>query len=159
MCQAQQSIVAGDGLKGDIRVPLRLLALALVLAEEAVQVQLLGLDGRDDADLVILVIATAGIADGVDVKLGCSWLSRKLSKSLHEFLLEVVVDLILLAEEDNSTLRDLILCQSTFRSFNVRRHILVIARSRMSSSELGALSRSYNLTFEYSLPMVGVTSK
>lgn len=34
--QAEQGIVAGYGLKGNVRVPLGLLALSLVLAEEPV---------------------------------------------------------------------------------------------------------------------------
>lgn len=43
--QAKKSVVTGDGLECNVRVPLGLLALALVLAEEAVEIQLLGLNG------------------------------------------------------------------------------------------------------------------
>jgi len=68
--QTQERIVAGDGLKGEVGMPLRLLALALGHVDEAVQIQLLGLLGGDDADLVVLdAELSASIVDGVDVQL------------------------------------------------------------------------------------------
>lgn len=71
--QPQQGVVAGDGLKGDVGVPLVLAALAVPAAGEgalqAVGVELLGLLGRNDADLVVVAAVLAGrVADGVDVQ-------------------------------------------------------------------------------------------
>lgn len=43
----------------------------------------------------------------MNVELGSGGLAGELSQSLDELLLQVVVDLILLAEEDNTALGDL----------------------------------------------------
>lgn len=45
------------------------------------------------------------------------------------------------------------------RQQRTERDVLVMARSRMSSSALGALSQSTRLAVGNSLPMMGVTSK
>jgi hypothetical protein len=103
--QAQDGVVAGDGLKGDVAVPA---ALAALLPDEAVRVELLVLLRRDDADVVVLAAqATAAVGDRVDVQLGGGGLARELTKALDELLLEVVVEVILLAEEDHTSTRDL----------------------------------------------------
>lgn len=49
----------------------------------------------------------AGVADGVDVKARSRGLAGELAQSVDEFLLEVVGELVLLAEEDNTALGDL----------------------------------------------------
>lgn len=109
--QAEQGVVAGDGLKGDVGVPLALVALAVLGAEEvvpeAVRVDLLGLDGRDDADLVVLAAElAAGIADGVDVQARGRRLARQLAEAVDELLLQVVGQVVLGAEEDDAALGD-----------------------------------------------------
>lgn len=68
-CQTKQGVVARDGLKSDVRVPLAPLALLVAAVQKAVKVQLLELHGRDDADLVVAVQPAAGVANGVDVQL------------------------------------------------------------------------------------------
>lgn len=70
--QPQQGIITRNRLKGDVRVPLGLAALAVLAAvpaaREAVGIELLGLLGGDDADLVVLAaVLAAGVADGVYV--------------------------------------------------------------------------------------------
>ena len=87
-------------------MPLALLALLLVALQEALEVQLLGVDGRDDADLVVRVQVAPGVVDGVDVQLGGGRLARELAEALDELLLEVVGYVVLLAEEDDAALRD-----------------------------------------------------
>jgi hypothetical protein len=109
--QAQQGVVAGDGLEGDVRVPLVLVALAVLAAAErvleAVRVQLLGLLGRDDADLVVLAAVLAGgVADGVDVQSGRCGLARQLAQPVDQLLLQVVGEVVLGAEEDDAALGD-----------------------------------------------------
>ncbi len=111
LSQAQQGVVAGDGLEGDVRVPLGLVALAVLGAEEvvleAVRVDLLGLDGRDDADLVVLAAElAAGVADGVDVQARGGGLARELAEAVDELLLQVVGQVVLGAEEDDAALGD-----------------------------------------------------
>lgn len=70
--EAEEGIVAGNGLEGDVRVPLAPAALATAvgaLGEEAVFVELLGLLGRDDADFVVLAAEVAGcVGYRVDVQ-------------------------------------------------------------------------------------------
>lgn len=102
--KAKQRVITGDGLKGYVRVPLALLALLLAALQEAREVELLGVRGRDDADLVVLVQLAPGVVDGVDVQLGGGGLARELAEALDELLLEVVGDVVLLAEEDDPAL-------------------------------------------------------
>lgn len=49
----------------------------------------------------------AGIVNRVNVQARGLWLSGELAKALHEFLLEVVCDVVLLPEENNAPLRHL----------------------------------------------------
>lgn len=83
---------------------MRPLGLLLVVVQVFVQGQLLRVRGRNDADLIVLVVSTSSIVDRVNVKLRRRRLAGKLSESLHKFLLEVVVDVVLLSEEHNTTL-------------------------------------------------------
>lgn len=87
-------------------MPLALLALLLVSLQDAREVQLLGRHRRYDADLVIIVQLTTRIVDRVDVQLGGGGLARELAEALDELLLEVIGDVVLLAEEDDAALGD-----------------------------------------------------
>jgi len=74
---------------------------------EAVLVQLLGLLGRDDADLVVLAaVLPRRVADGVDVQARGRRLARELAEALDELLLQLVGDAVLGAEEDDAALGD-----------------------------------------------------
>ncbi len=102
LCQAKQSVVARNGLESDIRVPLR--ALRLPLSGEALAVELLGLNRGDDTNLVIGGFTSSSIDNWVDVELGSGWLARQLAQTLDKLLLKIIGDIILLTEEDNTTL-------------------------------------------------------
>lgn len=54
--------------------------------------------------LVSFLLINIRRSDWMDVKLRCRWLSREFTQTLDEFLLDVVVNLVLLAEEYHSTL-------------------------------------------------------
>lgn len=68
--QPQNGIVARDGFEGDIRMPIVLAILPLRgLDEKGLAIKLLGLNGADDADLVVgPAQLTARVAHRVDVK-------------------------------------------------------------------------------------------
>lgn len=84
---------------------LGLVVAALVLLEAPVELAVL--HRRDDADLVVLAAAVArGVDDGVDVQARRRRLARQLAEPLHELLLQVVGDVVLLAEEDHAAARD-----------------------------------------------------
>lgn len=85
-------------------MPLRL--LALLLGAKVLRVQLLGLDGRNNADLVVLVLLAGRVHDWVDVQPGGLRLAGQLAEALDKLLLEVVGDVILLPEEDDAALGD-----------------------------------------------------
>ena len=75
---------------------------------KAVRVDLLGLLRRDDADLVVSGAAAAGaVVNWVNVESRGRRLSAQLSKALDEFFLEVIGDVVLFAEENDASLRDL----------------------------------------------------
>lgn len=79
----------------------------LFLIHEAVTINLFYLFRANDADLVILSSqSSAGIADGVNVKLGGGWFSRELSQTLCQLFLKIVVQIILLSEENHASLGD-----------------------------------------------------
>jgi hypothetical protein len=77
----QYCVVTWYWLKCDIRVPAFFSALPLfTLEQQTILIDLLCLHGRNDTDLIILTAQlTARIGDGVDMKLGCRGLSRKLT--------------------------------------------------------------------------------
>ncbi len=113
LSQTKQGIIAGDRLEGDVGVPLVPAALAELAAGEgvleAIRVELLGLLGGDDADLVVLAAMVAsGVADGVDVQTRGGGLARQLAQTVDELLLQVVGHIVLGAEEDDTTLGDCI---------------------------------------------------
>lgn len=47
---------------------------------------------------------TTSIHDWMDMQLRAGWFSRELAESLDQFLLEVIVQAVLRAEEDNAAL-------------------------------------------------------
>ena len=109
--QPQQGVVTGDRLKGDVRVPLVLAALAVFAAGEgalkAVGVEFLGLLGRDDGDLVVVAAVLAGrVADGVDVQAGRLGLAGQLAETVDKLLLQVIREVVLGAEKNDTPLGD-----------------------------------------------------
>lgn len=108
LSQSQQSVVTRNRLECDIGMPSFLATLLLVcLVEEPVAVYLLCLLGRDDTDLIVFPTKlSAGVGNRMDMKLRRRWLARELTKALHKFFLEIVCDIILLAEENNTSLGD-----------------------------------------------------
>lgn len=96
-------------------MPLALPALAILAAVPgariAVRVELLGLLRRDDAYLVVSgAVLALGIADGVDVQPRSRGLARQLAESVNKLLLQVIGQVVLGAEEDNSALGDCSKC-------------------------------------------------
>lgn len=86
-------------------MPLVLLGLLPVGPDVLAVVELLGLLGRDGADLVVAAAVLARrVDDGVDVQLRGRRLARQLAQPLDQLLLQVVVDVVLLAEEDDAPL-------------------------------------------------------
>lgn len=68
LSQPQKSVVTGHRFEGDVAVPTFLRALLLVEVQESILVDLFGLLGADDTDLVILPSKTATrVADGMNV--------------------------------------------------------------------------------------------
>lgn len=116
--EAEERVVAGDGLERDVRVPLVLVGLPAPVADprgaagaaggaEAVRVERFLLLRGDDADFVVATAVLARrVADGVDVEARGGGLAGELAEALDEFLLEVVGEVVLLAEEDDAALGD-----------------------------------------------------
>lgn len=68
---------------------------------ERVRVYLLGVQRGNHADLVIFAsVLPPRVGDGVNVETGALGLSCELPESLHELLLQLVGDVVLLTEED-----------------------------------------------------------
>lgn len=168
--EAEERVVAGDGLERDVRVPLVLIGLPAPVADprgaagaaggaEAVRVERFLLLRGDDADFVVAAaVLTRRVADGVDVQARGGGLAGELAEALDEFLLEVVGEVVLLAEEDDAALGDWGVLVRVCRAEGGREGVLVMARSRRSSSLLGARSHLTRSTPENSRPMTGVTS-
>lgn len=155
--QSQDCVITWNGFKGDVAVPLTLAGLVLRICggQRVVLVDLLRLLRTNDTDFIVFSsMLPAGVADRVNMKFGGLGLSTQLSEALRKNFLKVIVEVILLAEEHHASLRN---CNDQTRS-KWERAILVIARSRMSSSELGALSHSFKLASGNSFPITGVTS-
>jgi hypothetical protein len=106
--QSEKRIVTWDLFKGNVAMPATLRALLTIRkVQELVLVYLFGLLRADDTNLVVATTKTAtSIDDRVYVELRCLWLARKLTQSLGELLLKIVVQVILLPEEDDAALRD-----------------------------------------------------
>lgn len=65
------------------------------------------LDGADGADFRVAAAQLAlGVEDRVDMQLRRLRLAAELAETLNELLLEIVGEVVLLAEEDNATLGD-----------------------------------------------------
>ena len=83
------------------------LASGSLATGEPLAVQLLLLLGRDDADLVVLAAVLARrVADGVDVQARRGGFAGQLAEAVDEFLLEVICQVVLGAEEDDAALGD-----------------------------------------------------
>lgn len=92
-------------------MPLVLAALAVFAAGEgalkAVGVEFLGLLGRDDGDLVVVAAVLAGrVADGVDVQAGRLGLAGQLAETVDKLLLQVIREVVLGAEKNDTPLGD-----------------------------------------------------
>lgn len=124
-----------------------------------VRVQLLKLLGRDHTNLVVLASkVSAAVDNGMDMKFGCRWFSGQLTDPLDQSFHRVVVQIVLFSEEDYATPRNYNDVISNL-SAGLRRHIvLVMARSRSSSSEFGASNHCFKLASGNSRPMTVVTS-
>lgn len=60
---------------------------------------------RNDTNLVVFTpMFTTSIHDWMDMQLRAGWFSRELAEALDQFLLEVIVQAVLRAEEDNAAL-------------------------------------------------------
>ena len=88
---------------------------------------------------------------------------RELAEPIDQLFVELIGELGLGTEEDNASLSNygnttsaaIFLSDMRFQSPS-RQNVLMMPRSRMSSSELGALSQSARLTLANSVPMQGV---
>lgn len=163
--ETQRGIIRGNRLKRNVAVPLgrRLLLWAQRLSL-SVLVVLLMLDGADGANLGVAAAEFAlRIEKRMNVQTGRLRSSSQLAESEDQFLLQIVGEVILCSEEDDSPLRDfepgLVLGTGYQGAMWASWDVLVTARSRRSSSELGALSHSTRFAFGNSRPMMGVTSK
>jgi hypothetical protein len=89
-------------------VPAFFSALPLfALEQQTILIDLLCLHGRNDTDLIILTAQlTARIGDGVDMKLRCRRLSRKLTQPLCKLFLKIIRELLLGSEENDTALGD-----------------------------------------------------
>lgn len=100
--QTQDCIVARNRFKCNIAMPL--LSSCLVAYNPGV-IQLLPLLWVNHADLIIFdTYLAAWVSNRVDMQSRSLWLSWELSKPLGQFLLQVICQSILLAEEDHSSL-------------------------------------------------------
>jgi hypothetical protein len=107
LSQAQDSVVRGYRLESDIAVPAVFVALLRAPERGAVFVELLCLLGGDDRDLIVVATeATAAVGDRVDVEAGLLGFAGELAEFLDELFLEVVVEVVLFAEEDYAALGD-----------------------------------------------------
>jgi hypothetical protein len=81
---------------------------ALLLArevDETLRVNFLGLLRADDADLVVSSTETPSRVDHwMNMQFRSGWFAREFAKTLSELFLEIVVEIILRAEEYNAAL-------------------------------------------------------
>ena len=91
-------------------MPLAFAALWLVVfafLQAVLCIQLAVLHRRDDADLIVLAATVPrGVDDGVDMQARRRGLARELAEPLHQLLLQIVGDVVLLTEEDDAAARD-----------------------------------------------------
>lgn len=105
-CEPEDGIIARHGFECNVRMPSIFTTLLLdVRIQRGPFVDLLRLYGADDADLVIVSAAfTAGVADWVDVQFGGIGFAGEFSQTLSELLLEIIIEVVLCAEEDDAAL-------------------------------------------------------
>ena len=106
--QPQDSVVARHGLERDIRMPPVFPALLLgPRIQRRALVELLRLQRADDAYLIVrAAVLTARVRHRVDVQFRGAGLAGKLAEPLSELFLEIVVQTVLRAEEDDAALGD-----------------------------------------------------
>lgn len=89
LCETQESIIARNGFKGDVTVPLPACGL---LSRVSVFVQLFPARGANHTNLIILdAVLSTRVCYWVDVQSRCAWLAREFTKSLDKLLLQFVV--------------------------------------------------------------------
>lgn len=104
--QPQAGVVGGDRLELDVAVPLRGVVASLVLLVR-VREELLAVHRGDVADLGVVAEFSGPVEHGVNVQCRCRGLTGQLAQALYKFLLELVGEVVLCAEEDDASLADL----------------------------------------------------
>lgn len=104
--KSKRSVISWNRLKGNITVPASsLLLLGAKFIGLSLLVELVELKGADGANLgVIATKFSLIVQERVDMQARCGRPSSQLSKSEDKFLLEVVGEVVLGTEEDNTTL-------------------------------------------------------
>lgn len=161
--QAERSVVSRHRFEGDVTVPL---SAALLLRTKRLRhrlgVELLVLNGADGADFEIVATQLPlRVENRVDVEARGRRPSGELSEPQNQLLLELVGQVVLGTEENDTALGYYWLSVGVMSTEDreMFRGLLVMAKSLMSSSALGALSHSTSLAVGNSRPMTGVTSK
>lgn len=78
-----------------------------VLVVESAGIELLVLICTQDADFVVIAAESPStVMDRMDVQFRSVWFTRQFAEFLCKSLLEVVVKIILFAEDDNTSFRD-----------------------------------------------------
>ncbi len=81
--------------------------LLLRLEEQFIPIDFLSLLGGDDTDFIVFPTQlTSRIGDGMNMEFGCGRLAGELAETLNELFLQVIVYIVLLAEEHHTSLRD-----------------------------------------------------
>jgi hypothetical protein len=107
LSEAQTCIVGWEGFELDITVPPGRVVVAIVGRPGILTIEVFALDGGDGADFIVADAELVGaVEDRVDVQGGCGWSSAELAETEDEFLLELVGQVVLFAEEDDSSLAD-----------------------------------------------------
>lgn len=106
--ETQRGIIRGHRLKRNVAVPLgRRLLLWAQRVSLSVLVVLLMLDRADGANLGVAAAELAlRIEKGMNVQTGRLRSSSQLAESEDQFLLQIIGEVILCSEEDDSPLRD-----------------------------------------------------
>lgn len=107
--QAEGGVIGGNGLEGNVGVPLRgvLLLVGKLIGEVVMTVELPVLDRRDGGDFGVVAAEFAlGVEDGVDVQAGGGRAAGELTQAEDELFLKVVGEVVLGAEEDDAAAGD-----------------------------------------------------
>ena len=106
--ESQGGIVGGEGLKGNVTVPLRIrLLLGAQPVDSLLLVVLFALHGADDADLgIVAAELPARVEQRVDVQAGLGRAAGEPAEALNQLLLQVICQVILRAEHHDTALRD-----------------------------------------------------